>query len=136
MKPKLNTDLTAKAARAETGIEPNPIFVCCAGAAYETMRALRLFLGETSEETKRQFSDWPKADRDLMVADACAVIAGAGAREIYNNYANSVVWEAADPLERAMWEHYVMSVKLQLAAIQGIAGLMHPAPEGSDNADQ
>jgi len=130
-KPTVTENLTPKAEKAKTGQEPNPIFVCLAGAAYETTRALRLFMGETGPEAKRQFSELAKEDRDEMVDDAMQVLNGAAPPDLYQKYSHGIVWEALDPVEKVLWTTFCATVNLQFEAVKHIAAAA--APKGKSN---
>lgn len=113
---------TPDEAEVKAGVRANPVFVCCAGAGYETVRALRLFMGETSEEAKRQFSELPKADRDEMVDDVFRVISGAEAHDLYAKYdQKGVAWKDVDPIEQVLWVLFVSSVRTQFLAVSKVA---------------
>lgn len=121
-KPTVTKDLKQDAAKAKNGEVPNPIFVALAGAGYEACRTLRLFMGEVSEESKKQFSELPKADRDEMVDDAMQVIAGATPPDLYQKYARTgILWPALDPVEKVIWTTFVAAVNLQFEAVKHVA---------------
>ena len=130
-KPTVTKDLGGEAKKAASGDAPNPIFVCLAGAGYEAARALRLFMGEASEDSKKQFSELPAADRAEMVDDAMQVISGATPPELYAKYSRGVMWDALDPVERVLWTTFCAAVNLQFEAIKHIASATNP--EGGAN---
>lgn len=107
---------------------PNPVLVCCAGAGYETCRALRLFMGETSKEAKLQFSQLSSNDRSLMIDDALQVISGAPPPELQARYSDTP-WGEVDPVEKIMWAAFCAAVSLQLQAVKQIAVATQLAPE-------
>jgi len=134
-KPNGTETLSEEAAKAQSGEVPNPIFVCLAGAGYETCRALRLFMGESSEESQKQFSELPKVDRDEMVDDAMQVVSGAKPPDLHQKYARrtGAQWSSLDPVERVLWTTFCAAVNLQFEAVKHLAAATNPQPQGGDN---
>jgi hypothetical protein len=131
-KPKITTDLEAKAAAAQSGLIANPVFTCCGGAAYEAVRSLRLFMGEATEAAKLQFSELPKEDRDAIVNDAYLVISGHTPPQLYDSHnTTGITWAALDPVEKTQWVLFCGTVLSQLQAIQHVATA---AQQGMDAA--
>ena len=111
--------LAAKAAKAKTGMEPNPITVACAHAGYEAVRSIKRLYGDC---TGIPFEQLKAADRDVAISDAWDVMSGDGPEALYAKYDHGgVLWSAADPVEQMQWVLFTQTVATQMKATFALA---------------